>query len=99
MPARPPAPDRTFDLARMVAPVAGPILELRRRFLADEARLCAELGPDDPPTFDDFIDWVVMKAGSPPHRPPGSDRDPDARARRSTAQRARRDRERAASGA
>ena len=87
-------PARIYDLAALVAPVAGPLLELERRFLAEEERLTIALGPDEPPTFGDFVDWIVMHATVAPHRPPGPDRDPEARWRRSAAQRRRRARER-----
>lgn len=94
-----PGPVRTFDLARAVAPQAPALLELYRRFVAEEQRLTELLGPDDPPTFDDFVAWIVERAGRPPRRPKGRrDRSPDAWRRRSLAQRRRRERERVSAG-
>lgn len=77
----------TFELARSIAPNAEALLELQRRFLAEEQRLAAALGPDDPPTFSDFVAWIVERGSRPPHRPKGRrDRHPDAHLRRSQGQ-------------
>lgn len=86
----------SYELARAIAPEAEALLELRRRFEAEEARLTAVLGPDEAPTFADFVAWIVERGTRPPHRPRGQrDRDPNAAARRAAAQRRRRERERA----
>jgi hypothetical protein len=85
-------PVRTYDLARSVAPA---LVELHRRFVLEEERLAEQLGADDAASVDDFVAWVVGRAGEPPRRPRGSrDRSSVSNARRSVAQRARRARER-----
>lgn len=91
----PQPPPRTFDLARVVAPVARELSELHRRFVVEEQRLTAELGADEPPSFEDFVAWIVDRGGRPPRRPKGSqDRRPGASQNRSRAQRRRREQER-----
>ena len=93
---RRPVVNRTsYELARAIAPEAEALLELRRRFEAEEERLSRAFGSDEPPTFADFVAWVVERGSRPPHRPRGRrDTDPSAAARRSAAQRRRRDQER-----
>lgn len=90
-PSRPIVNRTSYELARDIAPHAEALLELHRRFEAEEARLAAALGPDDPPTFADLVRWIVERGSRPPHRPRGRpDRNPSAHQRRSQAQRQRR---------
>jgi hypothetical protein len=50
--------------------------------MAEEA-LTAAFGEDDEPSFEVFLEWVVVHADRPPGRPRGSrDRNPTARQRR-----------------
>lgn len=93
-PSRPVAHRTNFELARSLAPLAAELLELRRRFAAEEARLTALLGEDDPPSFEDFVAWVVERGSRPPHRPLGRPEGAEARRRRSEAARRRHQRER-----
>lgn len=89
-------PVTSFELAQPLVPHAAALLELHRRFVAEEERLTAALGIDEPPSFEDFVAWIADRGKRPPGRPRGRrDRHPDAHRRRSQAQRRRRAVERA----
>ena len=93
-PSRPIVNRTNYELARDLAPQAEALLELQRRFEAEEARLAVALGPDDPPTFEDFVRWVVERGSRPPHRPRGRRERPSASVNRSIAARRRHQRAR-----
>lgn len=78
----------SWMLARQIA--HGPLAELARRWARESARL-----GEESEEAADFVAWVLGLDRHPPGRPRGSiDRHPDARRRRSRAQRARRERDR-----
>lgn len=93
-PVRPVVNQTNYELARGLAALGPQLLELRRRFVAEEQRLTAELGADDPPTFEDFVAWIVERGSRPPHRPPGRRESARARRNRSLAARRRHQRQR-----
>ncbi len=96
-PSRPIRNQTNYELARELAPLGPQLLELHRRFCAEEARLAATLGADDPPTFEDLVRWIVDRGSRPPHRPRGRRERPIASLNRSRAafERHRRRREQA----
>lgn len=86
-PRRPrPIRNRTnYELARGLAEHAEALIELHRRWVAEEERLTAQLGEDEPPTFEDLVAWIVDRGSRPPHRPVGRRERPQARRNRSVA--------------
>lgn len=96
-PCRPirPVRNRTnYELARDLVEQADALLELYRRFVAEEARLTAQLGADEPPTFADLVAWIVERGRRAPHRPRGRRERPEASRNRSIAARRRHERAR-----
>lgn len=93
-PTRPIVNRTNYELARDLVDEAPALLELYRRWLAEEERLTAALGPDDPITFADFVAWVVERGSRPPHRPRGRPERASARLNRSAAARRRHQRAR-----
>jgi hypothetical protein len=83
-----------YELAAPLAEHGAALAELYRRWVAEEQRLTIELGADEPPTFADFVAWIVERGNRHPHRPPGRPEHPGARRNRSRAALARHQRER-----